>query len=57
VYLVNAQHTKNEPVHKSDVQECQWLRKLHAFGLLNNSFQPNDEIRMARTLGGTGAIW
>jgi hypothetical protein len=21
------------------VQQCQWLLKLHAFGLLNNSFQ------------------
>jgi transposase len=27
---------------------CQW--SLHAFGLLNNSFQPTDEIRIARTL-------
>src|SRR5437660_9511445 len=50
VYLVNAQHTKNVPGRKSDVQECQWLLKLHAFGLLNNSFQPSDEIRVARTL-------
>jgi hypothetical protein len=50
VYRVNAQHTQNVPGRKSDVQECQWLLKLHAFGLLNNSFQPNDEIRMARTL-------
>jgi transposase len=50
VYLVNAQHTKNVPGRKSDIQECQWLRKLHAFGLLNNSFQPNDEIRIARRL-------
>ena len=32
VYLVNAQHTKNVPGRKSDVQECQWLLKLHAFG-------------------------
>jgi len=50
VYLVNAQHTKNVPGRKSDVQECQWLLKLHAFGLLNNSFQPTDEVRIARTL-------
>ena len=35
---------------RGDIQECQWLLKLHAFGLLNNSFQPNDEIRIARTL-------
>jgi transposase len=50
VFLVNAQHTKNVPGRKSDVEECQWLLKLHAFGLLNNSFQPSDEIRVARTL-------
>lgn len=50
VFLVNARHTKNVPGRKSDVQECQWLLKLHAFGLLNNSFQPSDEIRIARTL-------
>lgn len=50
VFLVNARHTKNVPGRKSDVQECQWLLKLHAFGLLNNSFQPTDEIRSARTL-------
>jgi len=50
VYLVNARHTKNLPGRKSDVQECQWLLKLHAFGLLNNSFQPSDKIRVSRNL-------
>src|SRR5258707_15408457 len=50
VFLVNARHTKNVPGRKSDVQECQWLLKLHAFGLLNHSFQPSDEIRIARSL-------
>ena len=50
VFLVNARHTKNVPGRKSDIQECQWLLKLHVFGLLNNSFQPTDEIRIARTL-------
>ena len=29
VYLVNARGTKNLPGRKSDVQECQWLMKLH----------------------------
>ncbi len=29
VYLVNARHTKNLPGRKSDVQESQWLLKLH----------------------------
>jgi transposase len=50
VFLVNARHTKNLPGRKSDVAECQWLLKLHTFGLLNNSFQPSDEVRKARTL-------
>lgn len=50
VILVNARDTKNLPGRKSDIQECQWLLKLHAFGLLNQSFQPTGEIRTARTL-------
>jgi len=50
VYLVNARHTKNLPGRKSDIQECQWLLKLHTFGLLNNSFQPSEEIRKSRTI-------
>src|SRR6202165_1989277 len=49
VYLVNARHTKNLPGRKSDVQESQWLLKLHTYGLLNNSFQPTAEIRRVRT--------
>lgn len=49
VYLVNARHTKNLPGRKSDVQESQWLLKLHTYGLLNNSFQPPSEIRTLRT--------
>src|ERR1700716_3252468 len=49
VYLVNARHTKNLPGRKSDVQESQWLLKLHTYGLLRNSFHPTAEIRVART--------
>ena len=40
VYVVNAKHTKTLPGRKTDVCECQWLQKLHTFGLLNNSFLP-----------------
>ncbi len=40
VYLVNARDTKNLPGRKSDVQESQWLMKLHTYGLLRNSFRP-----------------
>jgi len=49
VFLVNARHTKNLPGRKSDVQESQWLLKLHTYGLLNNSFQPPSAIRILRT--------
>ncbi len=50
VYLVNAQGTKNLPGRKSDVQESEWLMKLHTYGLLRNSFRPPEEIRELRTL-------
>jgi len=49
VYLVNARHTKNLPGRKSDVQESQWLPKLHTYGLLRNSFHPPAAIRVVRT--------
>jgi transposase len=50
VYLVNARGTKNLPGRKSDVQECQWLMKLHTYGLLRNSFHPPEQIRAVRTI-------
>src|SRR4249920_898439 len=49
VYLVNARETKNLPGRKTDVQESQWLMKLHTYGLLRNSFRPPQEIRTMRT--------
>ena len=49
VYLVNARHTKNIPGRKTDVQESQWLLKLHTYGLLGNSFRPTADIRVMRT--------
>jgi transposase len=49
VYLVNARDTKNLPGRKSDVQESQWLMKLHTYGLLRNSFRPSQEIRTMRS--------
>jgi len=44
VILVNAQHVKNVPGRKTDVQDCQWLQYLHSVGLLRGSFQPPPEI-------------
>lgn len=50
VWLTNARDTKNLPGRKSDVQESQWLLKLHTYGLLRNSFRPPEEIRLIRTI-------
>lgn len=50
VFLVNARDTKNMPGRKTDVQECQWLLKLHVYGLLKNSFRPEEQICVLRTL-------
>ena len=44
VYLVNARHLKNVPGRKSDVQDCQWIQRLHSYGLLSASFRPEAEI-------------
>jgi transposase len=46
--VVNAHHLKQVPGRKSDVQDCQWIQRLHAFGLLNGSFRPEEELRVLR---------
>jgi transposase len=49
VYLVNARHIKNVPGRKSDVQDCQWIQRLHSYGLLSASFRPEAEIVVLRS--------
>jgi transposase len=50
VRVVNARHVKNVPGRtKTDVLDCQWIQKLHSFGLLNGSFRPDQQIRKLRT--------
>jgi transposase len=49
VQLVDARRTKSLPGRKSDLLDCQWLQKLHTFGLLNHCFRPTDEICVLRT--------
>jgi transposase len=44
VFLVNGRHIKHVPGRKSDVQDCQWIQKLHALGLLTGSFRPDGEM-------------
>jgi transposase len=49
VNLVNARHVKNVPGRKSDVSDCQWLQRLHTYGLLSGSFRPDDQICVLRS--------
>jgi transposase len=45
VLLVDPRQTKHAPGRpKSDVVDCQWIRRLHSYGLLTGSFRPGDEI-------------
>ena len=50
VYLVNARHFKIVPGRKSDYNDAQWLQKLHALGLLEGSFRPDEEMCALRSL-------
>jgi transposase len=45
VILVDPRQTKHAPGRpKSDVLDCQWIRRLHSYGLLTASFRPADEV-------------
>src|ERR1035438_3213904 len=45
VLLVDPRQTKHAPGRpKSDVLDCQWIRRLHSYGLLTASFRPADGI-------------
>lgn len=45
VILVDPRQTKHAPGRpKSDVLDCQWIRRLHSYGLLTASFRPSDEV-------------
>lgn len=45
VILADPRQTKHAPGRpKSDVLDCQWIRRLHSYGLLTASFRPTDEV-------------
>src|SRR5512135_231259 len=48
VRLVNARNAKQVPGRKTDVNDAQWLQRLHAYGLLRGSFRPKGEIAALR---------
>lgn len=49
VILCNGKFTKNIKGRKTDVQDCQWIQKLHSIGLLSGSFLPDLETEQLRT--------
>ncbi len=49
VILCNGKFTKNIKGKKSDVQDCQWIQKLHTLGLLSGSFLPDEITEQLRT--------
>jgi transposase len=44
VIVVNAQHIKTPPGRKSDVKDCQWIQRLHSYGMLSGSFRPEADM-------------
>ncbi|MGJ9420668.1 transposase [Massilia sp. CMS3.1] len=48
VILANAREARAVPGRKSDVNDAQWLQRLHACGLLRASFRPGRDIAELR---------
>jgi transposase len=49
VFLVDARalaHAKGRP--KTDIHDCQWIQRLHSYGLLAKAFRPPDQIVVLR---------
>lgn len=42
--MVNARSVKNVPGRKTDVNDAQWIQRLHEYGLLRASFRPTAEL-------------
>jgi transposase len=50
VVIVDPRQTAHSPGRpKSDVLDCQWIQRLHSYGLLRASFRPGPEIRKLRS--------
>jgi transposase len=48
VIVVNAREARSVPGRKSDVNDAQWLQRLHSCGLLRASFRPERDIAALR---------
>jgi transposase len=50
VFLVDPRQTKQVPGRpKTDVLDCQWIQRLHSYGLLAPSFRPEDQVVVLRS--------
>lgn len=49
VVLSNARDTRSVPGRKTDVNDAQWIQRLHACGLLKASFRPDKSIAELRS--------
>jgi transposase len=50
VLLVEPRQSRHAPGRpKSDVLDCQWLQRLHSYGLLSGSFRPSEQIILLRS--------
>lgn len=49
VVLVDPHRLKTVPGRKTDVIDCQWLQRLHTYGLLAGAFRPAEDIRQLRS--------
>jgi transposase len=50
VYLVDPRQSRHAPGRpKSDVLDCQWLQRLHSYGLLTASFRPAEQVVVLRS--------
>jgi transposase len=50
VFLVDPRQTRHAPGRpKTDVLDCQWIQRLHSYGLLTASFRPPDQVVVLRS--------
>ena len=49
VWLVDGRQTKQVPGRKTDVKDCQWIKELHSYGLLNRCFIAPEDIQELRS--------
>ena len=58
IRVVNARHVKHVPDRtKTDVLDCQWIQKLHSFGLLNGSFRPDRRFANCEPICACATTW